>query len=326
MGASIEQLPNELLMKIFQYLPTKNLYESFYNLNLRFNALIDALNNLSWTMEEDWDCPTGRIPMFASRIQILTIKHDEPIDLTSFPHIHSLKLLMPTAEQCRAIQPRHLPHLKDLFIANFFFSDHSEHVCPLLFSSQFPHLERCQIDRMTLPSLHSHSSLSLRQLTLSPSTWNSNHYPPIFNACPNLFSLRLIRLRKIAFSIDRSSIEPHASLRDLFIQFHSVHDDCLEHLDYLLSFAPKLQSLYLSIQHNESENEFPFERFAKLLIRHVPNLISIRAKIPLNRLFTTELPVIQRLHPLFTHVRYSKRLCRDLNSHLLIFTETIFKE
>ena len=272
-------------------------------------------------MEEDWDCPTGRIPTFASQIKILIVKHDESIDFSSFPQIHSLKLLMPTNEQCDAIQPCNLPCLKRLSVSNFFFSDHSEQLCRLIFSSKFSQLERFHIDRMTFCPVERHTSVSLRQLTLSPSTWKINHYPQILNACPNLFSLQLIRLHKIHFSIDQQTIDRHDSLRHLFIQFHSIDDDWFDYLDNFLAVVPQLQYFHLSIRKCETECEFPFEQLAQLLTRHLPNLISFRAKIPSNQLLTTKLHRIEQLHPLFVHVRYSKYFKRDFNSHLFISTE-----
>ncbi|CAF3166970.1 unnamed protein product, partial [Rotaria sp. Silwood2] len=42
----LEQLPNELLIDLFQYFDARDLFQSFYNLNFRLNTLIKSFHHL----------------------------------------------------------------------------------------------------------------------------------------------------------------------------------------------------------------------------------------------------------------------------------------
>lgn len=306
-------------MEIFQYVPANLLYRTFYLLNRRLTSVIHSLPNLYWTLDEDWDEHDRSAPLFASRITTLIVKHDEQIDFTSFSNLRALKLTRPTVGQCNGIQPDLLPALEYLYIANFYFSDHSEQLTRLLFSPLFSRLRIFQIDRLTLMAdAHLHASFSLCQLVISPSTWKSNLYEQLFHACPNLICLRIQRLRKVSFPMMPRFIRPHVSLRRLHIQVNSLEDQWFHHLDAILSVLPNLQDLALMIDQSEIAVEFPFHSLADLLLQHVPSLIFFKAKIPLNTLLKIEVRAIQRLHPLFTCVQFNKYFSRTVNSHLMI--------
>ena len=318
---SIEIFPNELLLEIFDYISPYNLYNAFFNLNFRLNSIINSLQNLHLILQEDWDNKEHIIPSFASQISTLIIKHDELIDFSSYTNIRSLKLSMPTAKQCNAILPSLLPHLEHLYISNLYFSDNSEQLCRLIFSSSFSRLRTCHIDRLTFSNYHSCSSLSLHQLTISPSTWKVNMYSQIFNACPNLIYLRIIRLRNISFELSPNFIRPHTSIRHLHIHFYSIGNEWYNHIDWLLSNMPNLQTFTLLIDQNNTNLEFSFDLLAGSLIRHALYLINFKAKIPLNKFLSKELNVIKQLHPLFNYVQYQGYINRGLNKYLFIVSE-----
>ena len=315
----LECFPNELLLELFEYISPHDLYQIFAQLNARLNVLIHSLRNLRVILPEDWDREEQLpIPFHASQISTLIIKHDEPIHFSAYPNLRSLKLSMPTREQCNGIQAALLPHLEHLFISNLYFADHSEELCRLIFSSTFSRLQTCQIDRMTLDHSHSSSSSSLRQLILSPSTWQSNFYPIIFQSCPRLTHLTIQRLRKSSFSLAFDTPLLHTALRSLNMHFSSIGDDWFDQIDCLLSIVPNLEHFQLNIEQNEINLEFPFQRLAHLLTKHVPQLVNFQAKLAMNQVLVEQPRTIQRLHPLFFHVQFQRYTHRNLHQYLLI--------
>ncbi|CAF0780860.1 unnamed protein product [Adineta steineri] len=318
--STIETFSNELLIEIFEYISPYDLYKAFFNLNRRFNFIIKSLNNFHVILQEDWDDKRS-IPFFASQISKLIIKHDDFIDFSYYSNIRLLKLSMPTENQCNAIQPSLLPYLEYLYISNFFFADHSKQLCRLIFSPAFSYLRICQIDRITLDESRSYLFSPLHQLTISPSTWKSNIYQYIFNACPNLVDLRIIRLRNLPFKLSSNIICSHTSLRCLYIHFYSIEDDWYDHIEWLLSNVPNLENFILIIDQNELNFEFPFSSLADLLMQHVPNLINFKTKIPLNNFLSNDLNTIRRFHPLFTTVKFYGYINKNLNSYLLITSQ-----
>jgi hypothetical protein len=318
---SIEIFPNELLIELFEYITPYDLYTAFFNLNFRLNSIINSLQNLQLTLQEDWDNKEHTIPFFALQISTLIIRHDELINFSYYANIRSLKLSMPTANQCNAIQPSFLPNLEHLYISNLYFSDNSEQLCRFIFSPLFSRLRNCQIDRMTFTHCHSYSSLSLRQLTISPCTWKSNIYIQIFNACPNLTYLRIIRLRNTPFELSPSVIRPHTSLRSLHVHFYSIGNTWYDQINWLLSMVPNLENFILFIDQNDTNMEFPFDLLARLLIQHVPCLMNLKVKIPLNKFLSKEFDAIKQLHSLFNYVQFQGYINRSLNNYLIIASE-----
>ena len=318
MATTIEQLPSEVLLDIFEYLPSHDLYEAFSGLNARLATVCTSLFNLHLTLHEDWDDQKRVLPSFATHVRTLIVKHDEPIDFSSLPNIRSLKLCMPTANQCDAIEAHLLPQLEHLSIENFYFSDHSEQLCRRLLSSSFSRLHTCQIDRITLDRSLAHCSSSLRQLTISPGTWKSDHYERLLRACPNLTYLRLLRLREMPFSTSSKRTATHPSLRRLFVQFSSLGKDWFQQLDSFLAMVPELRNFTLCIEQNQSSEAFPFDSMACLLRRRVPDLVYFKANIALNTSLTIKSDALQRLHPLFACVRFRRCINRSLTSHLII--------
>ena len=316
--ASLESFPNELLLELFEYISPDHLYQTFFHLNTRFHSLIHSLRNLRVILVENWDDHEYSVPFYASQISSLIIKHDHPMDFSFYRNLRSLKLSRPTNEQCNAIQSTFLPNLEHLFISNFYFSDRSEQLCQSIFSSTFPCLQTCQIDRMTFTSSHSLSTSSLRQLTISPSTWKSNFYPIIFQSCPNLTDLRIQRLRKLPFALSFDHLFSHSALRSFKIHFHSLGSDWFEQINWLLSIPSNLENFTLIIEQNETNHPFPLKIFAHLLNHRAPCLLNFHAKLAVNHFLLEQPETIQRLHPLFFHVQFARHTNRNLPNYLLI--------
>ncbi|CAF1070148.1 unnamed protein product [Adineta ricciae] len=306
MNSTIETFPNELFIELFGYLGAYDLYGAFYNLNSRLNLLINSFQHLHLTLDEDWDNRPRTTPFFSSRVRTLTVNHDEEIDFSAYKNLRSLKLSRPTEAQCSAIQPYALPYLECLSISNFFFSDHTQQLSRLIFSPAFPRLHSCQIDRITFDDNHLNSSLSLRHLTITPSTWKVNNYERIFSSCPNLTHIQIIRLRNLSFKLPSTcSIPVQRSISSLYIRFYSLGGDWYEHIQWLLTILPHLETFQLIIDQNAFSVNFPFDLFARLLTTYVPNLVHLRIKLPLTLDFSKNAHRIEQLHSLFPKVQFS---------------------
>ena len=319
MATTLEQLPSEVLLEIFDYLPPHDLYEAFTGLNAHLTTVCTSLFNLHLTLHEDWDDQRRALPSFAAHVRTLIVKHDEPIDFSALPNIRSLKLCRPTANQCDAIEAHMLPQLEHLAIENLYFSDHSEQLCRRLLSSSFSRLHTCRIDRMTLDRSLAHCSSSLRKLTISPGTWKSDHYQRLLRACPNLTYLRLLHVREMPFSMCSDRTTPtHLSLRRLCVHFSSLGKDWFQQLDSFLAMVTQLRDFTLCIDQNQNTEAFPFDSMAYLLQHRVPDLVHFKARIALNTSLAAESDAIQQLHPLFAHVRLRQCIHRSLTSHVII--------
>ena len=310
-------LPNELFKDIFQYVSTYDLFNSFYHLNFRFNSLVKSQDNLYLTLEEDWDNEQPIIPFYAPYAKTLTIKHDEPIDFSYFSNVHSLKLCMPTAQQCNDILSHVLPNLTHLKILNLYHSNHTEQLCRLIFSSSFPNLRTCQIDQMTLNHIHSNYSLSLQQLTVSTCSWKTNMFPYLFNACPNLFYLGVTQFQTVPFEFILDSVPTHMSVRCLFIHYSSTGEESFNQLDWILSTTPCLKTLILHVDENEIDIEVLFIQLSQIIIQRVPDLIHFKANIPIDDISLLNLNKIKHLHRLFSNMKLEQNM-HQINHHFLI--------
>jgi hypothetical protein len=316
----IEILPNELFQHIFQYISASDLFNIFACLNVRFSSLVKSQQNLHLTLDENWDDRRVITPAFAPYITALIVRHDEFIHLSYFANLRSLKLCMPTAQQCNAILPHILPNHQHLHVLNFYASNHTEQLCRMIFSSSFPHLRMCQIDRITLNHLPFNSSLSLNQLTVAPRTWKINFFPHIFNAYPNLRFLRIIHLEKFHFQLIPDSVPTHLSIEHLFIRYSLIEEECLNQLDWLLSTTPRLKTLMLYIDENETDTGLLLERLSRTMLQRVPYLIRFRTKIFFHELPSLDLNSIKHLHPLFFNVKLQCDVCPK-NNHLLTLSD-----
>ncbi|CAF5165164.1 unnamed protein product, partial [Rotaria sp. Silwood1] len=91
--SQLEILPNEILIHIFQYFDARDLFQTFYNLNFRFNRLLQSLKYLSLTMLKYNSNEIHDYNIFAPYIYTLVIDYAVDIDLNQFVNLHRLILL-----------------------------------------------------------------------------------------------------------------------------------------------------------------------------------------------------------------------------------------
>lgn len=276
--STIEILPIELLTIILTYLSANDLFNIFYHLNDRFRSIIHSLQHLSFTLEENWDDQQSEIPFYSSHITILVVKHDEFVDFKHFPNIHSLKLCMPTFDQCNSITPHSFPHLKNLYISNFYYNNHTEQLSNFIFSSSFPLLRSLHMNRMKLTQLSPIYPFSLQQLTISPCTWNSNFLPVIFRACPKLALLRMTHLRNIPFEINVESIPSQTSIYHLCLHFDVIEKHSCDQIDAILALVPNLHTFTIIIDAISNNLEFSSIHLRDIVYKRIPYLVNFKVR------------------------------------------------
>jgi hypothetical protein len=89
-SSRLELLPNEILLLLFQCFNAQDLFQAFYNLNNRFNQLIQSFNELHLVFQMKKTDYNDNI--FSSYVYTLVIDYNIDVNLRYFPNIHHLKL------------------------------------------------------------------------------------------------------------------------------------------------------------------------------------------------------------------------------------------
>lgn len=115
-----EQLPNEILIDLFQYLDARDLFQIFYNLNSRLNTLIKSFHhlNLRFHMELFIDNQIDNKHLFPFYTHTLIVGRAININLNQFSNIHCLKLECPLKRVLAQLNSNILPHLTHLSISH----------------------------------------------------------------------------------------------------------------------------------------------------------------------------------------------------------------
>lgn len=115
MTTQFEDLPNEILLNIFEYVACPEMiYNCFQNLNQRFTSLLKSLHlNIDILVEDQQFLFILRY--FSTHCHRLRLDNICPsIDLEYFPQLRSLTIIEPTDAQINSIQSRTLPMLECL--------------------------------------------------------------------------------------------------------------------------------------------------------------------------------------------------------------------
>lgn len=116
----LEQLPNETLLDIFQYVNARDLFHAFHNLNFRFNTLIKSFYflNLAFHIETIVDNQIRESDEFPAYVYTLTVGRAINVDLTQFLNIRCLKLECPIKRVLSQLNANILPKLEHLTISH----------------------------------------------------------------------------------------------------------------------------------------------------------------------------------------------------------------
>jgi len=298
----LEIFPDELFFDLFEYIPIYDLYQTFFGLNKRLNLILQNLSNLfaEWTTNAD----DRTIDIFSSGISRLVIWRGGYLNLNRFNKLRSLKLALPSIEQCNEIQPsltlEHL-HIESLINTNTI----TDQLSKLFLTNAFPRLRTCRIDEIRFNIDNFHPIPTLHSLI------TRTQYPAkLLSLCPMLVYLRLNLKDNINENI---SFDPHLNLRHLELGIYST-EITLSTIDFICSLIPNLTRFSLDGPCNPPpQNKMDIYSLASVFTCRLSKLRFIRISLPLSdnyldpKEFETEKELLKRLHPLFNQVIFRPR-------------------
>jgi len=233
--STLQSLPNEIFIDLYEYFDAQELFQSFYNLNSRFNFLLRSLSNLSIHFRSSNTNSLNHKMIFSSQIHTLNIYSQHNIKLNQFFNLRSLIIWFPTDEQILQINTESFPYIEYLCVS---FTAAKPSICSLyqkIFSNGFPSLKSCYLcgHQSVIDTTRWSQSPNLQYLHTS-STDSS-----ILNACPKLYSLIL---DLPTFEDIPTRFKPHYNLKRLELILASItwsNDE--NHLKILFSSLPNIE-------------------------------------------------------------------------------------
>lgn len=183
----LEDLPNEILLGIFDYTRLIDLYRAFTHLNQRFNRLIQSLQCLSLRLTQS---ETDEGTFFAQQIARLVIVTLHPISLQSFPNLRILIINWGNENHLQEIRPEWFPHLIFLSLPLSFNPTATITLASDIFNDRFPALRYADLGKISLP-LHSTWTLSSSLRSIKILCTNVNILPLILHVCPQLTHIQV---------------------------------------------------------------------------------------------------------------------------------------
>ena len=307
MCTRLEQLPNECLLDLFEYVDTRDLYYGFRGLNERFDRLVRSLTRLSLTLDRD---EPDLILSFGNQIVRVVVNTWQEIDLDRFPHLRSLILHQATSTQWRQIRSSALSQLVYLSTASIAeFSSVPEFV-QSLFSNELPWLRH--VDLAYTPSSFARAwsqSPGLSSVSIECNDPTMVSY--VLRSCPNLISLHVhFALHSIPIFQHTLPITPHPLTH--FVLSDPYHHLLFTHVYTLLACIPNVKRMRLNFLCR-----VPFLRFARGLLYRLPGLTRFDCCIDdASADQNTDVGTIRELHPCFArlHVVTSERNFRTFTT------------
>jgi hypothetical protein len=304
--STLESLPDELFLDIFDYLSARDLYDGFYHLNRRFASILASVSNLYGDITIKAEEHSHGFRYFASRITVLRIEHVEAFDLSLFSAIRSLTLhTEPNRNQCQSIQLlsrlKHLSTFKPS-ISHFYYSTSLSH---FVFTNAYPSLRSCRLNLIPYKDKQQWTRVpSLR--TLSVNVGDSRVYPQILYACPSLVRFEVQFIQYFTRPPKSFCASAHTSLRRFDLRLNCMAFSCCQIIDLLLSLIPKLRHFSVIGSLNDA-NDISIDGLATILVQRVPQLDRLRLVMAVQESLAHSLTVnncqrIRQLHPLFYHL------------------------
>jgi len=288
--SSLEVFPDEIILDVFEYFDIRDLYESFYGLNSRLNAMICSKRNISLIFSSPDEMDDPFFDLFTPYIIKLIVDHSSYIDFELFSSLHSLILNSPSDDQLEQIYLCHFPYL--IYLEFGIMSDKLSRraLHEFLHCKQFPCLQTCIFHRET-------NAVSL------------NRYRQIWS---NSSTLRTVWLNSVDLSLcsDNGLIN-----REKILSIDVIHlnlkrlDICcvldgpsIFEIDSFLQQTPNLEKF--KIASNEIYHSYEFlQQLASILQRRLIHLYQFDCEL-LCVMTTEELDHISQLHPCFNRIQY----------------------
>jgi hypothetical protein len=263
----LEILPNEIFIEIFQYFDARDLYRAFYNLNSRFNTLLQSLNNLCLTVGT---IESNDFKIFASHVYALKLTGDVNINLNDFTNLHGLHL----STVLKQLETDTYPYLEYLTIVctNRNIWLYFPVLCQKIFSNGFPNLKSCSLSESALIFKEPYFNQTSELRSLYVGEINLTSYQIILFECPKLeyflFELHFSRGEGLLTNL-------YSKLKKLVIMYTHFDlcpdDDNIG--DYLLC-VPDLKELVIyNVSHcNYIEHYLDYKWVTLYVNRYLPSL------------------------------------------------------
>ncbi|CAF4019717.1 unnamed protein product [Rotaria sordida] len=189
---SFEDLPTEIFLEIFAFLPLRELVKAFSGLNSYIDLIIESMTDIKHVVTYNDVNAIILLQLRPTQIGHLVIVHAEKVDFTSLINLRSLKLNFGTCAQFDSIRPKYFPILEILHIYDMLCSSSKDNSRPIIdlleviLSNGFPQLRVCTAIRIGTLSFSKRwkGSPSLHSLCLGMKTEHDQEQ--LRSACPNL--------------------------------------------------------------------------------------------------------------------------------------------
>ncbi|CAF1539942.1 unnamed protein product [Adineta ricciae] len=192
-----EDLPVEILLKIFHLLSLDELVTKFLGLNTYINLVIQSLTHIKHTIINNDTNAIDLRHLFATQIDRLIITRSPSVDFTSLNNLRSLTIKYGTVKQLYDILPQHFPRLEILHINGLddvsaanarerIISD----LFKIIFSNRFPRLRICTATQIGILVSKPEWTKSPALLYLQLDSATAHVRDQIYSTCPNLRSFK----------------------------------------------------------------------------------------------------------------------------------------
>jgi hypothetical protein len=294
-----EHLPNEILLDVFEFIDTGDLYRGFWSLNTRFDDILLSLKNLSLIMEKN---DRSLVAVFASRIARLEVNTWHEIDLSRFSSLQSLTIRRTTRIQVQQIRPNIIPNLVYLSLSLAFDFWSSAQLAQDVFSNGFPSLRHADLGRVDIPFIRSWS-ISPHLKSVGVCSSDPIIVPLILSSCPCLHSL-LVQIFGDNHRIDLPSLRlNHPLQRFTFADSYGVLS--LNDINLILTYIPNVECIHLTLY------EMSFTRLAHTLIQRLHRLNRFDCyinELPDPNEYINNIEMIRKIHPCFGRIQCYEKI------------------
>jgi len=296
---NIEIFPDELILDLFEYFDIRELYQSFYDLNHRFNRLVQSkmTYSLITCSADEMDDPL--VDRFAKQIAKLVIDHSSYIDFHLFPSLLVLILNSPSTDQLEQIYLCSFPNL--IYLEFGIMASALSHQCLHRFfhSKQFPLLENCIFH-------HDDNPVSLnryRQLWSNPSALRTLWFHSIdLSLGSDIHRHRQLPIPERNDWMKMKILHTHLKRLDLCCGSTgpSIHD-----IDQFLIQAPNLERVRIASHEVYYSLEF-LEQLASIFHQRLLCLKQFDCEL-FCLISLEDLQTILHLHPCFQRIQFQSK-------------------
>lgn len=292
----LEDLPNEILMDVFEYISPRDLFYSFWTLNMRINQLLRSLKNLSLLLYNDEQL---LIQTFADKVFHLEVsKQYGDVDMHQFFNLRSLILHQANDKQLDQIQHEFMPNLVTLCISKSSITAASDALTNRIFSNQLSALRDVNLGFLSLPKSSTWSiSSSLHSLCIHCD--KARLVPMILMTCPNLkrFQLNILAGDQSAMFVPPMPFNHGLKHFMLSIGFHLSPSEILQNI---LLCIPNVKIVYL-----QCYCDTPLIVFLRMIAERLKYLTRFDCNIRRvsNVIEDDNLDNFRRIHPCFNRLQ-----------------------